>query len=79
MEARGARDMVMEHAEYIESIRRGMFDNVDVLSLPPDAFEREERIQRAKSHLLTMLEDPDLIANSTADERAAWRAAAEEP
>jgi hypothetical protein len=71
--------MVMNHDEYIAAIRRGMVENAEVFNLPADAFEREQRIDRARSHLLTMLDDADLIANSTADERATWRAMAEEP
>jgi hypothetical protein len=79
VEARGTRDVVMDPAEYISLIRRGMAENAEVFNLPADAFERADRIARAKSHLLTMLEDPDLVANSSQEELDAWRLLAGEP
>jgi len=77
LEARGSRDVLMEHERYVEMIRLGMDQNADVMDLPPDADDRADRIARAVSHIDWMLADSDLIANSTDAERANWKAAAD--
>lgn len=67
----------MDHERYILMLRLGMNQNAEVMDLPEDADDRAGRIERAVSHIDSMLLDPDLIANSTDSERSAWLAAAD--
>ena len=67
----------MEHERYISMLRLGMDQNAEVMDLPADAEDRAGRIERAVSHIKSMLLHPDLIANSTEGERLAWLAAAD--
>ena len=67
----------MDHKRYISMLRLGIKQNAEVMDLPEDADDRAGRIERAVSHIDSMLLDPDLIANSTEDERAVWLAAAD--